>query len=117
MFAQAFIPRRLEEVEDHETDHQRLQASQASSGRSVRPPFGMAPSHKLAAQGGECEGIYYQIIAGMASDMSGARLQPRICEQLQHGKGVPEAAIGGGSDDEVSLTAFLLRLSASPGYC
>ena len=34
-------------------------------------------------QGGDTEGIYYQVIAGMSADMSGARLQPRICEQLR----------------------------------
>ena len=28
VFAQAYIPRRLEEVEDHEADHSRLQAAQ-----------------------------------------------------------------------------------------
>lgn len=60
VFAQAFIPRKLEEVEDHEGDFERLEA----------------------ARGGHCEGIYYQVITGMKADMTGARLHPSICEQV-----------------------------------
>jgi RIO kinase 1 len=48
VWSQAFIPRKLEEVTHYERDHQRLQS------------------------GGDTEGIYYQRIAGMKSDMSGA---------------------------------------------
>lgn len=58
VFAQAYIPRKLEEVEDHERDYARL----------------------AAAQGAACDGIYYQVITGMKADMSGARTGPSICE-------------------------------------
>ncbi|KAK9839008.1 hypothetical protein WJX74_007754 [Apatococcus lobatus] len=51
VFRQAYIPRRLGEVADHERDYDRLTG------------------------GGDTEGIYYQSIAGMNADMSGARSQ------------------------------------------
>ena len=76
VFAQAFIPRRLEEVEDHERDFARLEA----------------------AQGAGCDGIYYQVITGMKADMSGARLHPSICEQVPRGAGVPLPGSEEGSD-------------------
>jgi RIO kinase 1 len=59
VFHQAYIPRCLEEVADHEGDFERL------------------------AAGGETEGIYYQGITGMRADMSGARLVPAILERAQ----------------------------------
>lgn len=59
MFRQADIPRRLEEVADHEGDFQRL------------------------AEGRGAEGIYYQAITGMRADMTGARLVPALVERAQ----------------------------------
>ena len=50
-----------------------------------------SPHSRACQQGGDTDGIYYQVIAGMSADMSGARLQPRICEQLAQQRG-PEAA-------------------------
>ena len=47
---QTYIPRRLEEVDDHEADYARL---------------------RVAGPGQEAEGIYYQRLAGMRDDMSG----------------------------------------------
>lgn len=49
VWAQAYIPKKLEEVLHYERDHERLQ------------------------NGNDIEGIYYQAIAGMKEDMSGAR--------------------------------------------
>ncbi|KAK9837363.1 hypothetical protein WJX84_003236 [Apatococcus fuscideae] len=51
VFRQAYIPRRLGEVADHEGDYDRL------------------------AGGQDTQGIYYQSIAGMKADMSGAQSQ------------------------------------------
>lgn len=59
VFEQAYIPRRLEEVEEYERDHDRL------------------------AGGQEQEGIYYQGITGMKADMSGARTTPKLLELQQ----------------------------------
>eukprot|EP00887_Chlorella_sp_A99_P005225 scaffold1.g5225.t1 len=54
----AFIPKKLEEVAHYERDHARLQAGGAGA-----------------------EGIYYQAIAGMKTDMSGARVVPQALEE------------------------------------
>jgi hypothetical protein len=59
VFRQADIPRRLDDVVDHEKDF------------------------KLLAEGGEVEGIYYQGITGMRADMKGARLVPALVERAQ----------------------------------
>jgi RIO kinase 1 len=50
VWAQAYIPKKLEEVVHFERDHERLQS------------------------GSNTEGIYYQAIAGMKEDMSGAKV-------------------------------------------
>jgi len=50
VWAQAYIPKKLEEVVNFERDHERLQS------------------------GTNTEGIYYQAIAGMKEDMSGAKV-------------------------------------------
>lgn len=50
VWAQAYIPKKLEEVVNFERDHERLQS------------------------GSNTEGIYYQAIAGMKEDMSGAKV-------------------------------------------
>lgn len=54
VWAQAYIPKKLEEVVHYERDHERLQ-----SGRDT-------------------EGIYYQSVAGMKADMSGAATTPAV---------------------------------------
>ncbi|KAI7837741.1 hypothetical protein COHA_008463 [Chlorella ohadii] len=58
VFAQAYIPKKLEEVVNYERDHARL-----TSGKDT-------------------EGIYYQALAGMKPDMSGART-PSQAQQAQ----------------------------------
>lgn len=58
VWAQAFIPKKLDEVANHERDHARLQADPAP------------------------EGIYYQALAGMKADMSGARTTPLVLETM-----------------------------------
>ena len=79
VFQQVFIPKKLDEVAHYERDHARLQ------------------------QGGEdTEGIYYQAIAGMKADMSGARLVPAVLEMAAGGDGaagkrICEPAVAGGS--------------------
>lgn len=59
IFQGAYIPRRLEEVDDHEGDFERLAAG----------------GDKRAT-----EGIYYQTIAGMRPDMTGAAAAPAVVE-------------------------------------
>ncbi|GAX85066.1 hypothetical protein CEUSTIGMA_g12486.t1 [Chlamydomonas eustigma] len=59
VFAQAFIPRCLDEVTHYERDQQRVQA----------------------AGTGNVEGIYYQTITGLKDDLSGACMVPHL---LQH---------------------------------
>ncbi len=66
VFRQAAIPRRLEDVVDHEKDFLRL------------------------AEGHEVEGIYYQGITGMRADMSGARLVPTLVERAQLSLSAPQ---------------------------
>jgi len=55
---QAFIPRCLEEVSNYERDQQRV----------------------LAAGGADVEGVYYQAITGMRTDLSGARTVPALLD-------------------------------------
>ena len=96
VFQQAYIPRRLEEVDDHEGDFDRLAGSAAGAAGRHAPP---------------AEGIYYQTLAGMRADMSGAAGQPAIvaaAAQLRHGdEGAPDMHAStsgedhsGSSDDE-----------------
>jgi RIO kinase 1 len=56
---QAYIPKKLDEVMHYERDHERLQ------------------------RGGDTEGIYYQSIAGMRSDMRGAAEKPAVVQTAQ----------------------------------
>ncbi|MEW5300878.1 MAG: hypothetical protein WDW36_003774 [Sanguina aurantia] len=56
LFQQAYIPRRLEEVVHYERDHERL------------------------TTGGNTDGLYYQMIAGMKQDLSGAEAQPAVLQ-------------------------------------
>ena len=44
----------------------------------------------------------------MASDMSGAREQPRICEQLEHEQAADQVSEASSSDSEVCLIVRLL---------
>jgi len=59
VWAQAFIPKKLEEVTHYERDHKRL------------------------VEGRDTEGIYYQSIAGMNADMSGAAEKPAVVAAAQ----------------------------------
>jgi RIO kinase 1 len=59
VWAQAFIPKKLEEVTHYERDHKRL------------------------VEGKDTEGIYYQSIAGMNADMSGAAEIPAVVAAAQ----------------------------------
>ena len=60
IFHQAYIPRRLEEVDDYEADFERLGAA--------------------GGEGRAAEGIYYQTLAGMRPDMTGAAAAPAVVE-------------------------------------
>ncbi|DBA77404.1 TPA: hypothetical protein ACH3X2_000917 [Trebouxia sp. C0005] len=77
VFEQAYIPRRLEEVEEYERDHDRL------------------------AGGQEQEGIYYQGITGMKADMSGARTTPKLLELQEEclARDLDTADLASSSDD------------------
>lgn len=55
VFQQAFIPKRLDEVDTFERDQRRLRAGQGTS-----------------------EGVYYQSITGMKADLSGVETTPKI---------------------------------------
>jgi RIO kinase 1 len=86
IFQQAFIPRRLEEVDDHEADFDRL-----AEGGNAPGGGGVASS----------EGIYYQTLAGMRADMTGAAAQPAIVRAA--GKlGPPGAARSAAPDQACS---------------
>jgi RIO kinase 1 len=56
VFREAYIPRRLEEVDDYENDFEKL------------------------AAGGGAEGIYYQTLAGMRPDMRGSAAAPAVMQ-------------------------------------
>ena len=62
VWAQAFIPKKLEEVAHYERDHARLQ------------------------QGTDTEGIYFQALAGMNADMSGVAEVPPLGQVVVVGK-------------------------------
>ncbi|KAK2080313.1 hypothetical protein QBZ16_000166 [Prototheca wickerhamii] len=76
VWAQAFIPKKLEEVTHYERDHDRLQEG-----------------------GGNAEGIYFQTMAGMKADMTGVRTLPLVLEE-QAAAAREEQGSAGGSDDE-----------------
>ncbi len=61
VWAQAHIPRKLEEVVHYERDHAALQA--AAAARAAGGAGGA---------GNDVEGVYYQAFAGMRTDMRGA---------------------------------------------
>lgn len=90
IFHQAYIPRRLEEVEDHEGDFERLAAG--GSGRAT-------------------EGIYYQTIAGMRPDMTGAAAAPAVvaaAARLPDSDARPGSDASGASDgEEFDLQAWV----------
>ena len=72
VWAQAFIPKKLEEVTHYERDHERLQ------------------------KGKDVEGIYFQSIAGMKADMTGVASEP--ARRLEEGG--YSGSSGSGSEDE-----------------
>lgn len=76
VWAQAFIPKKLEEVTHYERDHDRLQEG-----------------------GGNAEGIYFQTMAGMKADMTGVRTLPLVLEE-QAAAAREEQGSAGGDDDE-----------------
>ncbi|PSC75250.1 serine threonine-kinase RIO1-like [Micractinium conductrix] len=61
VFAKAYIPKKLEDVMNYERDHARL------------------------TSGTDTEGIYYQALAGMKADMSGARVQQEVSSGKKKG--------------------------------
>lgn len=69
VWAQAHIPKKLEEVVHYERDHERLQ------------------------KGVDVEGIYYQSIAGMKADMSGAATKAAVVESARRRLGDQGEAI------------------------
>ena len=79
IFHQAYIPRRLEEVDDYEADFERLEAANGG-GRAA-------------------EGIYYQTLAGMRPDMTGAAAAPAVVEAAAR---LPGAHARPGSDSGAS---------------
>ena len=81
IFHQAYIPRRLEEVDDHEGDFERLAAG--GDGRAT-------------------EGIYYQTIAGMRPDMTGAAAAPAVVAAAARlpGSGARLGSDASGASDE-----------------
>ncbi|KAG1667555.1 hypothetical protein FOA52_014635 [Chlamydomonas sp. UWO 241] len=84
VFAQAFIPRCLDEVSTFERDQARMKA----------------------AGGGEVEGIYYQAITGMRGDLSGARSGPRLLEVgVADAAGAAAAAGSSGAGDAAAAPA------------
>lgn len=94
VFAQAFIPKRLDEVIHYERDHDKLQAS----------------------KGQQVEGIYYQNITGFKTDMSGIKdtlitptttttattqlLQPHSEQQQQDEGSAPQ---GPGTPEDIGM--------------
>ena len=66
MFQQAFIPKRLDEVDAFERDQRRLKASSSAHGDGAEREVG---------------GVYYQSITGMKHDLSGVETTPKILKQ------------------------------------
>lgn len=65
VWQQAFIPKRLDEVDTFERDQRRLRSG-----------------------GGETEGVYYQSITGMKKDLSGVETTPKILRAKQDAEGL-----------------------------
>jgi RIO kinase 1 len=65
VWQQAFIPKRLDEVDTFERDQRRLRSG-----------------------GGESEGVYYQSITGMKKDLSGVETTPKILRAKQDAEGL-----------------------------
>jgi RIO kinase 1 len=72
VWQQAFIPKRLDEVDTFERDQKRLVKGD-----------------------GESEGVYYQSITGMKSDLSGIEHVPKILRAKQDAEGLGWAGIAG----------------------
>ncbi|KAI8467991.1 MAG: RIO kinase [Monoraphidium minutum] len=76
IFAQAFIPRKLEEVAHYERDREAL------------------------AAGKKVEGLYYQAITGMADDLSGPRAAPMALAQRREKLAESERSSSGSGSGE-----------------
>ncbi|CAL8466744.1 g6280 [Coccomyxa elongata] len=90
IFHQAYIPRRLEEVDDYEADFERLGAA-GGDGRAA-------------------EGIYYQTLAGMRPDMTGAAAAPAVVEAAARLPGAhahPGSESGASHGEDFDLDARL----------
>ena len=70
VWQQAFIPKRLDEVDTFERDQRRLQSG-----------------------GGETEGVYYQSITGMKKDLSGVETTPKILRAKADAEGLGWAGV------------------------
>ena len=93
IFHQAYIPRRLEEVDDYEGDYERLEGGNAA----------------------DAEGIYYQTLAGMRPDMSGAAARPAIVEASAALPGARQSGNGATPDQASSSDAS--DAEDEPGAC
>ncbi|GBG66423.1 hypothetical protein CBR_g61467 [Chara braunii] len=71
VFRQAFIPRTLEQVVNHERDAERI------------------------ASGKDLEGIYYQTLVGLKDDLSGVRQKPALLEAKQKSEKCRDEGNGG----------------------
>ena len=70
VWQQAFIPKRLDEVDTFERDQRRLRSG-----------------------GGETEGVYYQSITGMKKDLSGVETTPKILRAKADAEGLGWAGV------------------------
>ena len=71
VWQQAFIPKRLDEVDTFERDQRRVRD----------------------ARGGETEGVYYQSITGMKGDLSGVETTPKILRAKADAEGLGWAGV------------------------
>lgn len=95
MFKEAYIPRRLEEVDDYEGDFE-----------------------KLASGGEAAEGIYYQTLAGMRKDMTGAAALPALVASSKAVEIHPEGSQAHGeaaSRDGPSAGSVLVQAQGAQG--
>lgn len=96
IFHQAYIPRRLEEVDDYEADYERLGA--------------------VGGDGRAAEGIYYQTLAGMRPDMTGAAAAPAVVEaaaRLPSAHALPGSESGASDGEGFDLDARLKDASTA----
>ena len=91
VFKGSFIPRRLDEVSHFERDAARI------------------------ASGGDTEGIYYQTVTGLATDLSGVRLVPSLLSPVNGGdaQGDKEAPAGASPSVQEPAAPAATELAAS----